>query len=115
MISHFWICSIHRMHRIWVNYRHSGCAVSSFVSSQNYFLPSQLNENAIILIRLLLVISNILREVCGTAKNSRYQSEPDRLYSSISLNFHRRIQDVYVTKMHSLVLLQPGERCFAGL
>jgi len=74
----------------------------------------QSEENAVILTRLLLVISNVLQEICGTAKYSWYQSNLiDCIAPSPCISTEE--YKTYMLEMHSLVLLQLGERCFTFL
>lgn len=94
------------MHQIWVNY----CRCC-FISELFLFLLA-FKENAVILTRLLLVISNILCEVCGTAENSLYQSLIDCIppFPCISTEEYK----VYTLQMPSLFLFQLGKRYFTS-
>lgn len=95
MISYFWICRVHHMCQLWVNYCsccfisdlflfltciQRECCYSHMTSVGHFLLEFQVQKFS----TFLSFSSKIfLCEVCGTAENSLYQSEPDRLYSSI--------------------------------
>lgn len=91
-----------------------GWIIVAVVSSQiSFSFWLAFKENAVILTKLLLVISNILCEICGTAENSLYQSELDRLSSSIPCISTEEYK-MYALQMPSLVLFQLGKRYFTS-